>query len=158
MDRCVGETPYPTDAGFACSGLASPDWHLWLSNCSQSSASASSSADSLELNCKLHRSQIPRAIGVRFTTRRSRFGMALLSDFIVLLGFKNMLFSDFIPPTLKTTVFGLIIGLVSCFQGMRTRGGTEGVGRSATSSVVLSSLFVVLADVVLVRLILTLWG
>jgi len=41
---------------------------------------------------------------------------------------------------------------------MRTRGGTEGVGRSATSSVVLSSLFVVLADVVLVRLILTLWG
>jgi phospholipid/cholesterol/gamma-HCH transport system permease protein len=73
-------------------------------------------------------------------------------------GFKNMLFSDFIPPTLKTTVFGLIIGLVSCFQGMRTRGGTEGVGRSATSSVVLSSLFVVLADVVLVRLILTLWG
>ena len=73
-------------------------------------------------------------------------------------GFKNMLFSDFIPPTLKTTVFGFIIGLVSCFQGMRTRGGTEGVGRSATSSVVLSSLFVVLADVVLVRLILTLWG
>ena len=73
-------------------------------------------------------------------------------------GFKNMLFSDFIPPTLKTMVFGLIIGLVSCFQGMRTRGGTEGVGRSATSSVVLSSLFVVLADVLLVRLILTIWG
>jgi len=69
-----------------------------------------------------------------------------------------MLFSDFIPPTLKTMVFGLIIGLVSCFQGMRTRGGTEGVGRSATSSVVLSSLLVVLADVLLVRLILTIWG
>ena len=73
-------------------------------------------------------------------------------------GFKSMLFGDFIPPTLKTTVFGFIIGIVSCFQGTRTRGGTEGVGRSATSSVVLSSLFVVLADVVLVRLILTLWG
>src|SRR5437870_607357 len=73
-------------------------------------------------------------------------------------GFKNALFSDFIPPTLKTMVFGFIIGLVSCFQGMRTRGGTEGVGRSATSSVVLSSLFVVVADVLLVRLILTIWG
>jgi phospholipid/cholesterol/gamma-HCH transport system permease protein len=73
-------------------------------------------------------------------------------------GFKNALFSDFIPPTLKTTVFGFIIGIISCFQGMRTHGGTEGVGRAATSSVVLSSLFVVLADVVLVRLILTLWG
>jgi phospholipid/cholesterol/gamma-HCH transport system permease protein len=73
-------------------------------------------------------------------------------------GFKNLTFSDFIPPTLKTTVFGVIIGIVSCFEGMRTRGGTEGVGRSATSSVVLSSLFVVLADVVLVRVILTVWG
>jgi phospholipid/cholesterol/gamma-HCH transport system permease protein len=73
-------------------------------------------------------------------------------------GFKNVLFSDFIPPTLKTAVFGLIIGIVSCFQGMRTKGGTEGVGRAATSSVVLSSLFVILADVVLVRLILMLYG
>jgi phospholipid/cholesterol/gamma-HCH transport system permease protein len=66
---------------------------------------------------------------------------------------KDVTFSDFFPPTLKTAVFGLIIGLVACFQGMRTRGGTEGVGRSATSSVVLSSLFIILADVILVRLI-----
>jgi phospholipid/cholesterol/gamma-HCH transport system permease protein len=73
-------------------------------------------------------------------------------------GFKNMLFTDFIPPTVKTMVFGFIIGIVACFQGMRTQGGTEGVGRSATSSVVLSSIFVVVADVVLVRLIITLWG
>jgi phospholipid/cholesterol/gamma-HCH transport system permease protein len=73
-------------------------------------------------------------------------------------GFKSMQFSDYIPPILKTAVFGLTIGIVSCFQGMRTRGGTEGVGRAATSSVVLSSLFVILADVVLVRLILTIWG
>jgi len=69
-------------------------------------------------------------------------------------GFKHVAFSDFLPPLLKTAVFGLIIGVVSCFQGMRTKGGTEGVGRSATSSVVLSSLFVILADVLLVRLIL----
>lgn len=73
-------------------------------------------------------------------------------------GFKNVLFSDFIPPVLKTAVFGFIIGLVSSFQGMRTKGGTEGVGRSTTSSVVLSSLFVILADVILVRLILSVWG
>ena len=49
--------------------------------------------------------------------------------------------------------YGFIIGIVACFQGMRTTGGTEGVGRSATSSVVLSSLFVILADVLLVKLI-----
>ena len=72
-------------------------------------------------------------------------------------GFKDMAFSDYIPPIFKTTVFGLLIGLVACFQGMRTRGGTEGVGRSTTSSVVLSSLFVLIADVFLVRLILMIW-
>jgi phospholipid/cholesterol/gamma-HCH transport system permease protein len=63
-------------------------------------------------------------------------------------------FSDFLAPTFRTMVFGLIIGVISCFQGMRSQGGTEGVGRSATSAVVLSSLFVMLADVILVKLIL----
>lgn len=71
---------------------------------------------------------------------------------------KGVHFSDFIPPTMKTLVYGFIIGIVSCFQGMRTTGGTEGVGRSTTSSVVLSSLFVILADVILVRLILVFYG
>ena len=69
-------------------------------------------------------------------------------------GFKGAGFSDLLPPTFKTAVFGLIIGLIACFQGMRTQGGAAGVGRAATSSVVLSSLFVILADVVLVKLIL----
>ena len=68
-------------------------------------------------------------------------------------GLKEAALSDFLPPTFKTAVFGLIIGLVSCFQGMRTSGGTAGVGRSATSSVVLSSLLIILADVILVRFI-----
>src|SRR5580698_8202255 len=69
-------------------------------------------------------------------------------------GFKEATFNDFLPPTFKTAVFGLIIGLSACLQGMRTEGGAAGVGRAATSSVVLSSLFVILADVVLVKLIL----
>ena len=72
-------------------------------------------------------------------------------------GFAGASFSDFLAPTFRTCAFGLIIGLVACFQGMRTEGGTEGVGRSTTSAVVLSSLFVILADVVLVKLILVLF-
>lgn len=67
--------------------------------------------------------------------------------------FRGDTLNDFLPPTFKTAVFGLIIGMISCFQGMRTRGGAAGVGRAATSSVVLSSLFVILADVVLVKFI-----
>lgn len=69
-------------------------------------------------------------------------------------GFVGASFSDFLAPTFRTAVFGLIIGMIGCFQGMRTQGGTAGVGLSATSSVVLSSLFVILADVILVKLIL----
>jgi phospholipid/cholesterol/gamma-HCH transport system permease protein len=70
------------------------------------------------------------------------------------VGFRSATLNDFLPPTFKTAVFGFIIGLTACFQGMRTQGGAEGVGRAATSSVVLASLFVILADVVLVKFIL----
>lgn len=69
-------------------------------------------------------------------------------------GLAHLTFNDFLPPTFKTAVFGLIIGLIASFQGMRVEGGTEGVGRAATSSVVISALFIILTDVVLVRFIL----
>jgi len=69
-------------------------------------------------------------------------------------GFERLTFGDLLPATFKTTIFGLIIGVIGCFQGMRASGGTQGVGRSATSSVVLASLFVILADVLLVKWIL----
>ena len=68
-------------------------------------------------------------------------------------GFKGAGFKDFLPPTFKTCVYGMIIGTIASFQGMRARGGAEGVGSSATTSVVLSSLFLILSDVVLVKVI-----
>ena len=69
-------------------------------------------------------------------------------------GFKGATFSAFLPQTFKTAIYGLIIGLIACFQGMRTRGGAAGVGRAATNSVVLASLFLIIADVVMVKFIL----
>jgi phospholipid/cholesterol/gamma-HCH transport system permease protein len=69
-------------------------------------------------------------------------------------GFNGAGFKDFLPPTFKTCVYGAIIGTVACFTGMRAKGGAEGVGSAATTSVVLSSLFVILADVLLVKVIL----
>jgi phospholipid/cholesterol/gamma-HCH transport system permease protein len=70
-------------------------------------------------------------------------------------GLQHADLNDLLPSTFKTVVFGFIIGLIGCFQGMRAKGGTAGVGRASTSAVVLASLFVILADVVLVRLIIT---
>jgi phospholipid/cholesterol/gamma-HCH transport system permease protein len=67
--------------------------------------------------------------------------------------FANVAWSNFVPPTLKTAVFGFIIGTVSCFFGYTTNEGAEGVGRAATNSVVVSSLLIILADVILVKII-----
>lgn len=67
--------------------------------------------------------------------------------------FSSLAFSDFIPPTLKTTVFGFIIGTVSSFLGYNATGGAEGVGRAATQSVVLSSMFLIIINVILVKFI-----
>ena len=67
--------------------------------------------------------------------------------------FRHVEWSNFIPPTLKTAVFGFIIGTVSCFFGYTTNEGAEGVRRAATNSVVVSSVLVIIADVILVKII-----
>jgi phospholipid/cholesterol/gamma-HCH transport system permease protein len=66
--------------------------------------------------------------------------------------FSYVEFQDFIPATLKTIVFGYIIGTVASYLGFETSGGTEGVGRTSTRSVVLASIFIIVSNVVLVRL------
>jgi phospholipid/cholesterol/gamma-HCH transport system permease protein len=61
--------------------------------------------------------------------------------------------TDYIPATLKTVVFGFIIATVSAYLGFTTESGTEGVGRASTRAVVLSSILIIVSNVVLVRLI-----
>lgn len=61
--------------------------------------------------------------------------------------------SDYAPATLKTMVFGFLIATISCFLGFTTTSGTEGVGRASTRSVVLSSILIIVANVVLVQII-----
>jgi phospholipid/cholesterol/gamma-HCH transport system permease protein len=67
--------------------------------------------------------------------------------------FSLIQFSDLIPATLKTAVFGFLIATVSSYLGVNARGGTEGVGRASTRSVVLSSIALIVANVALVRII-----
>ena len=67
--------------------------------------------------------------------------------------FRGVEWSNFVPPTLKTCVFGFIIGTVSSYYGYTMNEGTEGVGKAATNSVVICSLLVILADVILVKII-----
>jgi phospholipid/cholesterol/gamma-HCH transport system permease protein len=67
--------------------------------------------------------------------------------------FSSIQFSDLIPATLKTAVFGFIIAAVASYLGIHTSRGTEGVGHASTRSVVYSSILLILANVLLVRLI-----
>ena len=66
-------------------------------------------------------------------------------------------FGDAIPGISKTFVFGYIAGLVGAYKGYTATNGTEGVGKASTSAVVVSSLLILIFDMVLVKLTLWLW-
>ncbi len=65
-------------------------------------------------------------------------------------------FSDALGSIIKPFVFGFIISMTGCYIGLRTHGGTEGVGRSTTQAVVSSSILVIMADFFLNNLIISL--
>ncbi len=71
------------------------------------------------------------------------------NDFYKLLAFRDLRIALY-----KAFVFGLIIALVGCWRGYRTQGGAEGVGNAPTSSVVTSSLWILIADFFLTKLLL----
>src|SRR5215813_5433766 len=63
-------------------------------------------------------------------------------------------YNDIIGGFLKPAVFGLIIAVVGCRAGIRTHGGTVGVGRSTTQAVVTSNILILASDFFLSKLIL----
>jgi phospholipid/cholesterol/gamma-HCH transport system permease protein len=89
------------------------------------------------------------------------FGGALVCDFNQKIGvsfwsyFQNLRevveLSDVVNGLFKSFVFALIIGIVSCHQGLVTRGGPRGVGRSVTKAVVNSIVLVLILDYFLTR-------
>lgn len=66
--------------------------------------------------------------------------------------FETLEFSDLLPSISKSYFFGLAIGLIGCYKGYNSNKGTEGVGRSANSAVVVSSLLVFILDLVAVQI------
>lgn len=63
-----------------------------------------------------------------------------------------LLWVDIIGSTIKTVFFGLAIGIVSCYKGYNTSGGTAGVGEAANSSVVVASIYIFIIDLVAVQI------
>jgi phospholipid/cholesterol/gamma-HCH transport system permease protein len=63
-------------------------------------------------------------------------------------------FSDLMQGLSKPIVFGLILSTVGCYQGLNVRGGTQGVGRATTQAVVTSSVFILVTNFFLTKLML----
>lgn len=70
----------------------------------------------------------------------------------ILSSFTNLDMKDILPATFKTFVFGFSIGVVGCYEGYNANRGTESVGIAANTAVVISSLLVILIDMIMVQL------
>jgi len=66
--------------------------------------------------------------------------------------FSHLEFIDFLPAVIKTFFFGAVIGFVGCYKGYTAGRGTESVGIATNSAVVLSSLLVIIVDLVAVQI------
>lgn len=66
--------------------------------------------------------------------------------------------SDLFTGLMKPLVFGFIITTMACYMGLRTTGGTEGVGRSTTQAVVISSVLILASDFFMTKLFIEIFG
>ena len=55
---------------------------------------------------------------------------------------------------IKSAFFGYFYGIIGCFMGMQTSGGTKGVGLSTTRAVVITSITILIGDFVLGKMLL----
>ena len=60
---------------------------------------------------------------------------------------------DFLGGMIKTLVFGLIVSVVACQQGLRTKDGAVGVGRATTNTVVISMVLIYVANFILAAIL-----
>ncbi|MGH7210477.1 MAG: MlaE family ABC transporter permease [Acetobacteraceae bacterium] len=72
--------------------------------------------------------------------------------------YMSLVFGDVIEGLVKPLFSGFIIASIGCFYGMRTRGGTRGVGESTTQAVVVSSVLIILVDFLVTKMMIGVFG
>lgn len=78
----------------------------------------------------------------------------LTANFYIRSVVETVKYNDLASGIGKTFFFGFAIGLIACFNGLRTSGGADGVGRSTTATVVTASITVLIMDFFLTKLFL----
>jgi phospholipid/cholesterol/gamma-HCH transport system permease protein len=72
--------------------------------------------------------------------------------------YASLAFGNVVEGLTKPLFSGFIIATVGCFYGMRTEGGTQGVGQATTQAVVASSVFIIVVDFLVSRLMISIFG
>jgi phospholipid/cholesterol/gamma-HCH transport system permease protein len=72
--------------------------------------------------------------------------------------YQSLAYPDILQGLVKPVFFGLIIATIGCYFGMKTRGGTQGVGRSTTQAVVWSSILIITCDFLISRTLIGIFG
>ncbi len=73
------------------------------------------------------------------------------------MAYEHLRYPDIIQGLVKPLFFGYILGSIGCFYGMRTTGGTEGVGRATISAVVNSSVLIIAVDFLITHVLLSIF-
>lgn len=66
--------------------------------------------------------------------------------------FEKISFLDIFSSLVKGIVYGFTIGIVGCYQGYNANRGTEGVGRAANASVVISMFLIFIEEILIVQI------
>ena len=66
--------------------------------------------------------------------------------------FEKISFLDIFSSLVKSIVYGFTIGIIGCYKGFHAKNGTEGVGRAANSSVVLSMFLIFVEEILIVQI------
>jgi len=62
--------------------------------------------------------------------------------------FSQLTSQDFVTGLVKAAFFGLLLGAIACYNGLRVTGGAAGVGRATTDTVVQTVVWVIISDLI----------
>lgn len=86
------------------------------------------------------------AIGILGSYMICVFKLGISSSMYIRVTAEALFYKDLFTGLFKTIFFGMIIALVSCYEGFNVEGGAEGVGRATTRSVVFTFIMIIIAD------------
>ena len=95
-------------------------------------------------------------LGVGAALVVSRISFGIPAPFFLSSALDSITLKDFAAGIGKTPFFGFLMTMLGCHYGINTTGGTEGVGRSTTTAVVVVSIAILIADAILTQVFLSL--